>query len=502
MSLTCCLQCKCSLPPASKTSRYCPTCGWIRVLPDPPDPHMRTPIDRVIVAGYDTFGADGRIYAYEQPEKCPTLLDALTGPHRSPEGIPWQDLVASSDTPLPLTAHYISELPKGYPAVGGLALDFGAPLTHLVVRHSRFYALTRGAIARQQRTHQLVALDTRTGTHAPAWNYQEFNLPTAAPCGPVQLQASETLLSCLVRTSRGTRLQLYNLASGEPYPELTLACERPRILVSGDFLLVLPEVLRARPNDQSVQVYRISEWTPSAPPQPCSDFTHHIGASLSELPPIAALGDSFILASVDGKICRLEIRKGEPARELQVLWSNPSQACLWPTLVTLDANTIAFVASQGPNLHLVEVSISPGSQEFQTRSTPLPLMAASRSRFLAAWDGQIFAAVHPPGQPISIHRLTRVGDSIDCEILKSFEATGEADIREFQAFPHRGGTWLYIHYIARPGAFAPHRFLIDDAGLEHDIEGRPDASDVLRFVWQTGAAWVANLTRGAVAPIK
>ena len=505
MPLTSCLHCHLSLPPAGKTSRYCPSCGSIRVLPDPPGLH--TPVERFIIAGYDIIGGQGRLYGYETSDACPVPIDPVLGPHRTPHGTTWPDLVASSGTPLPESAVYTVEFPDGYPSEPSKRIDATTPLSLVAIRHMRFYTVNKGNIANQLRNHQIQAFDCRTGGLVPQWACPILSLPQAAPCAPVNLQVSETLLYCLVRVNAGTVLHAYDIALGEKRMQLAISCEKPRVFISGDHLVILPQVSPSRPDKQIVQIHRVSSWknpTPAVPP-PFEEYELPVAAPLGELPPIIAVGTSLVFASGDGKVYAIDIVDGQPQRPARLLWSNPNQSSLWSYVVPLDNTTIAFVAtesSQGGNVILVEIQGHPANRATFSRASNVPLVPSSRSRFITAWNGDIFAAIHPAGEPITVYRLTRRGETFHCDALKKFDATDQADIREFFAFPYQGARTLYLHYLASPAAFSPHRFLIDDTGQEKTLEEKPDAVDTLQGFWHTGTLWAANLTRGKIVSVQ
>lgn len=239
MALSCCLKCTQPLEHPDKTHRYCPYCGFLRVLPDPPG---GPPDGSFITVGLDCIGdQSGEVYAYRRPDEVPRQISPLaTLPNGS-----WRELYAASSTPCPEGALYATTLPRAFTSVRGPAEKACGPLWQVAVRHTRLFALARGG--------QIQALDTRTLEYARSWRFPVVPGATRS----TTLHVSETLVYCLIPTPGSTELLAYDIGCGRLQIHQSLPFLNARATIAGGYVLALGE---AEGRQQSVLCYRMSDY--------------------------------------------------------------------------------------------------------------------------------------------------------------------------------------------------------------------------------------------------
>ncbi len=196
--------CSSPLPPPDIENRYCPRCGAIRVLADPPNQPEST---RWLKVGYESFGARSRcFYAHCSLVHAPAQVRAF-------EPLPedYRSLFPSARSGGAL--HNV----ESSPILTGIRKEFGESIADVVVRHGRLWVLFDNGALQAYHLESLEAVATfEKGEWSDSTDYQ--------------LSISEHFLYCLSQRQGSWVLRTIDAASGdiEP-PALLLDLESPAV---------------------------------------------------------------------------------------------------------------------------------------------------------------------------------------------------------------------------------------------------------------------------------
>lgn len=468
-----CLRCHRSLVPADGDHRYCPYCGAIRVLEDPPGVGSR---GAYVVVGRDVIGpGTGNLYSYRDSKVPPVRIDPRRGPFEL-DGEPLRDLYAASQTPFPQSAVY------GYgataPAPGSTSEEkhLGATLWQVAVRHTRLFALAQGSNG-----GQLQALDTRNLEFAPGWGFPSWDGATRQ----TRLLVSETLVYAVLP---GVGLVGVDVGRGQTVLQHHLPYQHPRVLIAGGEVLVLGDVVGGQ---QRVERYDLAAGADTSLAAP-RFFDLNILDSQPSLPDPVRLGQDFIFAAADGKLYRWTA--GDDARP-EVLWPNPEAAPLQPDWIPLSQDRVGFLArTPDRTVTLFQFGLSGGRSDIMG-TTPLPLLQHAAVCLAVALQDTLYLPVQEPREPLSVYSLS-LGPGAAAQRLVSLPGTQAAHLRSFQIVPWGGEPYLLVHYALdlQQDFWVIH----PQTGHAQPVGGKPHVEDDVRIVWEAGQAWQVHLTEGRI----
>ena len=477
LSSVLCRKCSRFLGAPDREHRYCPYCGVIRVLPDPPeDPAAR----QLLIVGEDVFGpVSGDQYQYRGTQEVPARLDPRSGPFT--DGVA-QDLFAASGAPLPAQAlHGFRGGLSAGPGEQRSQRSLGGELWQATVRHGQVYVLARGG--------HISALDSRSLGFVRPWRYPMWDLASAG----MPFRVSETLVYGMVRPANAVLLGV-DAGRGEPQIEFPLGHADPDVLISQDQLFVLGD---ARHQQQSLEIYGLAELRAGAEPVQRTMLRLQ-GSAPAQRPELLRLGSDVLFAAGDGKLYRWMLKEAD----WELLWPNLQARSLRRKWLSFGPREVGGVLEparpdEAPGLILLRQ----GEIGLETPRVieSLPLLRESRSHLLAAAEGVLYAAVQRPGDAVRIYGLDLHHDGAEPQLIHTLTGTQGDTVRDLQVVPWRGEPWLMVQM---ESGFHQSFWLIHPAtGVATELEAHPPAAYRVQVLWDARRLILVNLTQGELTSL-
>jgi hypothetical protein len=484
-----CPQCRKSFDPPDSTHRFCPYCGAIRVLPDPPGSGVD---GGLFIVGYDVIGAlSGQQYRYSRNAERPQAVDAVNGPFTS-VGDPGFDLFPSSSRP------WLEYTPPHPTPPSNRTLPPRdkrlTPLWEVAVRHTRLFLLQNGG--------QLAAWDTRTLDFPRDWSFRnKWELIDKT----TRMQVSETLVYALLEN--GTVLVAVEVGQGNEVFRIQLHQTGAQVFIDhGDVLILGP------PREQSQWVERFTlqelqrgklpviaeEASPRLENIPFYRFGLTIrGEPVERCARPARLRSDFIFAAADGMLYRWGTEEERP----QVLWPNPQDADLAHDWISMGATQLVYLtqpSKMGGEDGAVHVQLTGEKAEF-AGFYPIPLLRDSRTKHVTGNGAELYFSVQSPHSSIELYRQSLTQNMPEPTMVATLPGTQDCVIVQIMMVPWQESFYLLVDYkegLAR-------KFVVVHPGTGNAIalDAEPHYQHDIRFVWEGPHLWMINLTEGRIQTI-
>lgn len=443
--------CGVSLPAPDTQNRYCPRCGAIRVLADPPEqPESK----RSLIVGQDSFGARSRcFYAYTNLLNAPIQVRAfepLPGGYRPlfPSARAGQAIRQAEDCRV----------------LSGLQQEFGESISDAVIGHGRLWVLFDNGVLQAYHLETLEAVAT-------------FEKGEWSDSTDHQLSLSEHFLYCLSQRQGSWVLRTIDAASGEiEPPPFILELESPTVFFQDLQGVVLGRdragrftVLKLRATFNGVvEEERRSMKVSTGDPQVRPWWGH--------------LGETELLLGPDGSLRQWS----EEDERYENLWPNEGRA--WVGYPHRWKEFLLFPVFGGSGLRFLRVGPTGTVEERELDSR-----SGTEGSFSSCVIGD------------RLYFLTRARDLVwhlqtyhlvEGELENPVELGGSSDLLGIELRPVAVEGSIYVLVSGRTSSkWTFWGWNVRERKFHHQFAGHPSAGERITFHWEGANTWMVRHSR-------
>lgn len=451
MCLLRCLNGRCSSLLASPDAehRYCPKCGTVRIIADPP---TQAESQRLIKVGYDSFGERSRnFYAHSSLSLPPTRVEPFSA---LPEG--YRPLLPSPWVTRSL--HHVEDAP----VYENGRREFGEAIADLVIGHGRIWIVFRnGAL----QAYSCTTLEPVTTFERGEWRDSTDN----------RLFLSTHFLYSLGRRQGNWVLRTIDAVSGDPEPPpLVIEFERPTVLFDG-----IQGVILGRDKSGRFTVQRLKATQSGVLIEGEPQSMKVSNADPQGTPWWGQLSGAIFVLCPDGGLRRWV----EADQRFETEWPNESRS--WVGHPHSWRDELLFPVASKSSLRLLRVS--PGSSVREEELSPhggrerrFPTCIVGERVYFLTQDRQLTWHVEsyhlPTGERESPQPLGGSADLIHVH-LQSAAVKG---VPYVLVSGRSANKWTFWGWNVR------------ESRLEHQLAGAPHADETISFHWEGANTWMVR----------
>lgn len=440
--------CKASLEQPDGENRYCPKCGAVRVVTDPPD---RPSSSKFIRVGYDVFGeSTGNFYAYTSLTEAPRRV-------RSFEPMP------SGTQPLFPSCHTTSALTsvESAPVYPPLEKEFKAEIADAVAYNGRIWVLFKNG--------NLMAYDSQTLTASRVFEPSEWG-----GVSDQRLYVNDRFIYSLGRRETDWMLCATDIAYGDPEPEpLILDLEFPEVFFDGLEGVALGRNSSGRFEIQPLVVTEDEIIKGKETSMKCSS------AEPQSRPWWGRLGESTFLLRPDGV---LRMWDDDSQRYLN-LWQNEAGAVVghphrW-------GDELIFPVSSAQALGILRIDSTGALKEEELSSKE----EADRSPSVCIVDNALYYLHRDRGSAwrLKTYSLTE-RQSVDRVTI-----AGTADLLEIYLQQAAVNAEPYVFVVGRSSTkWSLWARNLKQSSFSHQLMGHPSVNEGILFLWEGANTWLVR----------
>lgn len=448
--LTHCLNKNCAvalaLPDAEH--RYCPRCGAVRVISEPPE---RPDSPKLLKVGYEAFGERSRkFYSHSSLAQVPTKCEPFSS-------------FPNSNRPLFPSSWVTGALHsvESSPIIRDVSEEFGEGISSVVVAHGRCWVLFYNGVLQ---AYSCQTLERITSFEKEEWYEGDEQV----------LSLSGSFLYSVNRRPNGWTLRTIDAASGETVPPaLPLDLEHPKVFFEGVEGAVL-----GRDGSERFIVRRLCATTMG------TTIFDPISLKVSSKEPQGetwwgGLGNQTFLLCPDGVVRRWE---PEDSR-FETIWGNESRA--WVGRPHRYKEELLFPLATKSELRLLRV----GSQA-SCREQELCTWSRGTRRFSTCGVNDVFYFLSQDQQ--LMWHLERVhlptGERWNSQVL-----AGSSDLTEIEL---QSAAVQGVPYVLVSGRSTTKwtfwGWNIKEQKFHHQLAGHPHADERISFHWEGANTWMVR----------